>query len=62
LAISVDRYSLSCEEIEAETGIPVFNTKVIGIQFTEMLPGNPTSQSSIADTCRIQFSPGASRK
>jgi Asp/Glu/hydantoin racemase len=49
--------AISCEEIEAEAGIPILNTKAIGIQFTEMLVRNHMSHSPIAYPCRIQFSP-----
>jgi allantoin racemase len=49
--------AISCEEIEAEAGIPILNTKAIGIQFTEMLVRNHMSHSPIAYPCRMQFSP-----
>lgn len=49
--------AISCEEIEAEAGIPILNTKAIGIQFTEMLVRCRMSHSPIAYPCRVQFSP-----
>lgn len=49
--------AISWEEIESEAGIPILNTKTIGIQFTEMLVGCRISHSPIAYPCRIQFSP-----
>jgi allantoin racemase len=49
--------AVSCEEIEAEAGIPILNTKAIGIQFAEMLVRCRMSHSPIAYPCRIQFSP-----
>ncbi|HET8564721.1 MAG TPA: aspartate/glutamate racemase family protein [Candidatus Binatia bacterium] len=48
---------ITCEEIEAEAGIPILNTKAIGIQFAEMLVRCRMSHSPIAYPCRIQFSP-----
>ena len=49
--------AISCEEIEAEAGIPVLNTKAIGIHFAEMLVRCRMSHSPLAYPCRIQFSP-----
>jgi Asp/Glu/hydantoin racemase len=49
--------AISCEEIEAEAGIPILNTKAIGIQFAEMLVRCRITQSPIAYPCRVQFSP-----
>ena len=49
--------AITCEEIEAEAGIPILNTKAIGIQFTEMLVRNQMSQSPIAYPCPIRFEP-----
>ncbi len=49
--------AISCEEIEAEAGIPILNTKAVGIQFTEMLVRCRMSHSPIAYPYRIQFSP-----
>jgi len=49
--------AISCEEIEAEAGIPILNTKAIGIQFAEMLVRNHMSHSPIAYPCRIPFAP-----
>ncbi len=49
--------AISCEEIEAAAGIPILNTKAIGIQFTEMLVRNHMSHSPIAYPCSIQFEP-----
>lgn len=48
---------ITCEEIEAEAGIPILNTKAIGIQFAEMLVRCRMSHSPIAYPCRIQFLP-----
>jgi Asp/Glu/hydantoin racemase len=42
--------AISCEEIEAEAGIPILNTKAIGIQFTEMLVRNHMSDSPLSQT------------
>jgi allantoin racemase len=49
--------AVTCEEIEAEAGIPILNTKAIGIQFAEMLVRCRMSHSPLAYPCRIQFSP-----
>jgi len=49
--------AITCEEIEAEAGIPILNTKAIGIQFAEMLVRCRMSHSPLAYPCRIQFSP-----
>jgi hypothetical protein len=49
--------AISCEEIEAEAGIPILNTKAIGIQFAEMLVRNRMSHSPIAYPCSIPLAP-----
>jgi allantoin racemase len=49
--------AITCEEIEAEAGIPILNTKAIGIQFAEMLVRCRMSHSPLAYPCRIQLSP-----
>ncbi len=49
--------AVSCEEIEAEAGIPVLNTKAIGIQFAEMLVRCRMGQSPLAYPCKVKFSP-----
>ena len=49
--------AISCEEIEAEAGIPILNTKAIGIQFAEMLVRNRMSHSPIAYPCTIPLAP-----
>ena len=49
--------AISCEEIATEAGIPVLNTKAIGIQFTEMLVRNQLSHSPIAYPCPMRFTP-----
>jgi Asp/Glu/hydantoin racemase len=49
--------AITCEEIEAEAGIPILNTKAIGIQFGEMLVRCRMSHSPLAYPCRIQLSP-----
>jgi hypothetical protein len=47
---------LSCSPRgKSEAGIPILNTKAIGIQFTEMLVRNHISHSPIAYPRRIQF-------
>jgi allantoin racemase len=48
---------ITCEEIEAEAGIPILNTKAIGIQFTEMLVRCRMSHSPLAYPYRVQLSP-----
>lgn len=49
--------AVSCEEIEAEAGIPVLNTKAIGIQFAEMLVRCKMSHSLLAYPGGLKFSP-----
>ena len=49
--------AISCEEIEDEAGIPVLNTKAIGIQFAEMLVRCRISHSPLAYPCLVQLSP-----
>lgn len=49
--------AVSCEEIEEEAGIPVLNTKAIGIQFAEMLVRCKMSHSPLAYPGGVKFSP-----
>jgi Asp/Glu/hydantoin racemase len=49
--------AISCEEIEAEAGIPILNTKAIGIQFAEMLVRCRLTHSPIAYPCKIKLAP-----
>ena len=49
--------AISCEEIETEAGIPILNTKAIGIQFAEMLVRNRMSHSPLAYPCKIPLAP-----